>query len=173
VETYNNGTLEGEYSSYHENGQLYTKYINNKKGKTSGDVQYYDKDGKVYCTFTFDEDRLKSARYFDKTGKQIAQSETSKGKLDLLGYNPDGTKRMLTPYNSKGEIDGLKVYYHGSGKNKETNPYTKGELTGESTSLRHRQRQSLGQAGAGSGGGRHRRAARALPRRGRGVRAGE
>jgi antitoxin component YwqK of YwqJK toxin-antitoxin module/Tfp pilus assembly protein PilF len=131
VETFNNGTLEGAYSSFHDNGQLYTKYINNKKGKTSGDVQYFDKDGKLYCTFTFDEDRLKAARFVDKTGKQISQSETVKGKLDLLSYYPDGTKKVQTPYNGKGEVDGAQIYFYGSGKNKEVNQYVKDELNGD------------------------------------------
>ncbi|THU30774.1 tetratricopeptide repeat protein [Niastella caeni] len=134
VETYNNGTLEGEYVSYYYDGQLYTKYVNNKKGKVSGDVQYLDKDGKLYYTFTFDEDKLKAARYFDKAGKQISLSETSKGKIDLLVYNADGTKKVATPYNAKGEIDGIQTYFYGSGKNKEVNPYVKGELNGEAAS---------------------------------------
>jgi antitoxin component YwqK of YwqJK toxin-antitoxin module/Tfp pilus assembly protein PilF len=130
VEIYNNGILEGEYVSYYDNGQLYTKYIN-KKGKVDGDVQYFDKDGKMFSTLTFDNDKVKVARYFDKTGKQISSSELTKGRLDLTSYLPDGTKKAFSPYNAKGNLEGTQTYYYGSGKEKESNTYTNGELNGE------------------------------------------
>jgi antitoxin component YwqK of YwqJK toxin-antitoxin module/Tfp pilus assembly protein PilF len=130
IENYSNGVLEGEYVSYHDNGQLYTKYIN-KKGKVEGDVQYFDTDGKMYSTITFENDRIKAARYFDKTGKQTGSSEVSKGKLDLTSYLPGGAKKAFSPYNAKGYLEGVQVYYFGSGKEKESNTYANGELNGD------------------------------------------
>ncbi len=131
VEYYNNGLLEGEYISYYDNGQVETKY-SSKKGKADGDIRYFDEDGKLYATLSFDNDKIKGAKYFDKTGKQIGISELSKGKLDLMVYRPDGTKKVLMPYNAKGELNGKKIYYSGSGKEREVNTYVNSELNGES-----------------------------------------
>lgn len=135
LETYNKGALEGEYESYFDNGQLYTKYVNNKKGKVNGDVQYFDKDGKLNGIFTFEDDKIKVARYFDKTGKEISTSKADKGQIDLLIYRTNGTKKMLTPYSKKGFIDGKQVYYYGSGKDKEWNTYKEGVLNGEAATF--------------------------------------
>lgn len=129
TETYVNGELEGEYVLYHENGKVAYRYIN-KKGKTSGDVNYYDEDEKLFSTLSFENDRLKSGRYFDKTGKQISVSELKNGKLDLISYNANGIKQTLTPYGQKGEIDGTKIYYFGSGRERLKEIYTNGSLNG-------------------------------------------
>jgi antitoxin component YwqK of YwqJK toxin-antitoxin module len=130
IENYDNkGILEGEYLSYHENGTEAYRYMN-KKGKTTGDVNYYDDDGKLFTTLRFENDKLKSGLYFDKTGKQISNSELKNGRLDLVTYTPDGTKKTLTPYGEKGELEGTKIYYFGSGKEKLRESYKNGLLNG-------------------------------------------
>ncbi|KYP16259.1 tetratricopeptide repeat protein [Flavihumibacter sp. CACIAM 22H1] len=132
IEQYDKGVLEGEYVSYHENGKLAYRYLN-KNGKTTGDVNYFDEDEKLFSTLSFDNDRLKSGRYFDKTGKQISISELKKGRLDLLTYGPEGARQALVPYGEKGQVHGTKRYYFGSGKERLIETYTQGELNGPTT----------------------------------------
>lgn len=129
VENYINGKLEGEYIEYHDNGQPSAKYYN-KKGKTDGDANYYDEDGKLYSVFTFEKDKLKTAKYFDKSGKQVSVSESNGRKLELAGYTPEGFKQSLRHYDDKGNPEGTHSYYYRSGNLSETDIYANGELEG-------------------------------------------
>lgn len=134
VETYDKGVLEGVYIQYHENGKEAFRY-NNTKGTTTGEVNYYDTDGKLFSTLVFENDIIKAGRYFDKNGKQISSSETRNGRLDLVGYTPQGTKRNIVPYDAAGEVDGVRIYYFGSGKERIRETYSKGELQGNTTAI--------------------------------------
>lgn len=129
VENFQNGVAEGDYIAYHENGKESYRYTN-KKGKSTGDINYYDEDGKLYSTLTYDGDNLKAGKYFNKEGKLISSSESKKGKLDLTTFTPHGIKQTFAPYGEKGTLNGTKIYYFGSGKERLQENYTHGSLKG-------------------------------------------
>jgi len=131
-ENYVKGELEGEYTEYYNNGVLfYTTVL--KKGKQDAPTEYFDKDGKKFSVFNFDNNILKSARYFDKSGKEIAFSERKAKKLDLTNFSPEGFKKVHAVYNDKGAIEGLETGYYTSGKIRSEANYENGIQTGRST----------------------------------------
>ena len=128
-ETLVDGEIEGEYTEYYDNGQLFYKCIY-KKGKATGDIEYFDKDGKKYFAYTFENDVIKVAKYFDKSGKEVGVSERKSKKLDLTTYYSDGLKRSQAVYNDKGDIIGSETYFFRSGKPSSEFSYANGQLEG-------------------------------------------
>jgi antitoxin component YwqK of YwqJK toxin-antitoxin module/Tfp pilus assembly protein PilF len=131
-ENYADGEMNDQYTEYYDNGILaYTTVF--KKGKQDAPTEYFDRDGKKFSIFNFDNGILRSAKYFDKWGKEISFSDRKAKKLDLTNFSPGGFKKVHAVYNDKGFIEGLETSYYTSGKIRSEVNYENGIQTGRST----------------------------------------
>src|SRR5690606_30947592 len=114
TETYVGGVNDGEYIAYHNNGKVRFKTVY-KKGAASGEVVYFEKDGKPWAVYVFDKNDIKSARFLDANGKEIGSSVAKNNKLQLTVYNQNGTKASEKFYNEKGYQTGTETVYYPNG----------------------------------------------------------
>jgi antitoxin component YwqK of YwqJK toxin-antitoxin module len=130
--TYVKGEIEGDEIEYSDESILLQK-VPHKKSKVEGLASYYDSEGKLYCTFLYDNNKLKVAKYFDKSGKEISTSVRQNKLISLVNYNEQRFKSFTAVYNDDAEKQGDEIFYYNSGQIKESNTYVKGILEGVST----------------------------------------
>lgn len=132
LHTYVDDVLEGDEKEYNAEGGLIEK-LAYKGGQAQGLAEYYGPDGKLFSTFLFDKNILKTARYFDKSGNEISRSERKDKTITLTAFDADGFKVSTITYNDAAARLNSDTYFYSSGQVRETNPYKDGKLDGVST----------------------------------------
>ena len=141
--TYVNGSAEGEWVSYFESGHkdFYGNFKNNHKigvwttyhengmireiqhlddnGKNIGTTEYYDDDGILYFTNTYQNDTLTGYQYFDKQGQILSEAQDEHGNFKVSAYFPNGSLNYEGVYKN-GVESGDFTFYHLNGNKKYT-----------------------------------------------------
>ncbi len=158
-QNFKNGKLVGIQQSWHPNGKLENVYATNEEEKTTGvykeyysngqlsdSVMYvnglpqgtgyfYDRDGKLLSTVTFDKKGARNLiHYYDKNGKIVGTNKKEGNKMNLQMLNPNGNVIRKGLYKDN-KPDGVWEYFDVYGNLTDILNYKAGELNGEVTSF--------------------------------------
>ena len=132
IGSFKNGKKNGEWLSYHRNGQLFSKgnFTNGEKG---GLWEFYHENGQLKAKDNFKNGKLdgESFYYWDNgqlSGKGIYKN--NKGEGTWVGYHVNGQLSFRNNYNKSGELDGATVMYTDNGQLMYKGTYKNGERDG-------------------------------------------
>ncbi len=124
------GKKNGEWVSYHKNGQLQYK-INYKDGKPEdGPTEWYYENGQVWGKFNYKDGKLNGLlERFHENGQLQRKENRKDGKLDGLyeSYWWNGQLSKKGIYKD-GKPDGLWVYFYDDGSLIKTETYINGVI---------------------------------------------
>lgn len=127
------GVIDGTYSEYYTNGQLFVtgKYVN---GKKEGEWVTYTEAGKVWKRHSYRDNMLngRSVSYFASTGRE---EKVENYRDDLLNgnwseYYPSGAVKISGVYTD-GKRNGIFTEWYESGSKKSEVNYLEDEISGK------------------------------------------
>ena len=151
---YSKGTLDGEYKSYHRNGNVsetgeyknglkhgvWKSYTDNNiliaedgynNGKNNGSTKYYSNIGKITEEYIYKNDFLQEYKAFASDGGIVYQNKKEgKSSYDVLLYYPNGNKKTEGKIKD-GKIEGLLKYYDINGALSSEANYVDGKKEGK------------------------------------------